>query len=103
MPLLSGLLYTANVKNILDLKHTKSYVAQHKNPSERSMFGYTVIKLDQDVTYYVGWREDSMTEYNARKGEYLTQTAGQPPEIIKSWNELRAKYKVFQNKKEVIV
>ncbi|AUJ26579.1 hypothetical protein [Virgibacillus dokdonensis] len=99
MPLLTGLLYTTNVSDILKLKHTNSYVAQHKTPHNRSLFGYSVIKLDQDVTYYVGWKEDSMTEYNARKGEYLIQTPGQPPEVIKSWNELRTKYKVFQKKK----
>jgi hypothetical protein len=99
LPLLTGLLYTTNVSDILKLKHTKSYDAQHKTPSEQSIFGYKVIKLDQDVTYYVGWRPNEMRAFHAKKGEYLTQTVGQPPNIVKTWSELRCKYKVFQNKK----
>ncbi|MCC2248825.1 hypothetical protein JUJ52_02480 [Virgibacillus sp. AGTR] len=97
---MTGLLYSKNVDNILNLKHSKRYEAQHKNLSDRSYLGYTVIKLDEDVTFYIGWREDDMKEYKAFKGDYLVQTIMQPPEIIKTWYELRIKYKVFQNKKQ---
>lgn len=96
MALLGGLIYTNNVQNIGELKHSKIYNAQSKEKGDYSMFGYVAIKLEEDVTFYVGWRPDEMTEYNAKKGEYLVQTVMQPPRIVKSWDELRTKYKVFQ-------
>ncbi|MCC2248919.1 hypothetical protein JUJ52_02970 [Virgibacillus sp. AGTR] len=98
MPLISGLLYSLPYENLQSIKHAKSYDAQHKTPSERNLFGYTAIKLEEDVTFYVGWRPDDMKEYRAKKGEYLVQCPMQPPNIIKSWTELRMKYHVFQNK-----
>ncbi|OEH53019.1 hypothetical protein AQ616_18450 [Oceanobacillus sp. E9] len=97
--LLSGLLYSKNVEDITVLKHSKKYVAQSKNPTSRSMFGYTVIKLNEDVTFHVGWRKDDLKEYKALKGEYLAQTIMQPPTVIKSWDELRRSFKVFRNEK----
>lgn len=98
MPLLSGLLYTLPYEKLKDIKHSKSYNVQHKTPGERSMFGFTAIKLEEDVTFHVGWRPDDMKEYQAKKGEYLVQTPTQPPTIIKSWAELRSTYRVFRNK-----
>lgn len=97
MALLSGLIYSLPYKDIQEVKHSKHYYAQAKEPSDRSMFGYEVVKLEEDVIYYVGWRTDNMQEYHAKKGEYLVQTAMQPPRIINNWNQLRAAYKVFKN------
>lgn len=97
MTLLSGLIYNLPYEHLDHIKQTKSYMAQHKTPNKRSIFGYKVIKLDQDVTYKVGWRENDMKEFHAKKGEYLTQCPGQPPNIIKTWSELQATYRVFRN------
>lgn len=96
MALLSGLLYSLPYKNITEVKHSKHYHAQAKNPSDRSMFGYEAIKLEEEVIYFVGWREDDMNEYHANKGEYLVQAPTQPPKIVETWSELRTKYKIFK-------
>lgn len=98
MALFSGLLYSTPYKELEDIKHSKSYDAQAKKVEERSIFGYKVIKLSEDVVFYVGWRNDDMKEYHAKKGEYLVQAPMQPPKIVSTWGELREKYKVFQNK-----
>lgn len=101
MAILSGLLYSVPYeKDIKELPHSRHYYAQAKNPVDRTIWGYEVVKLEADVIYYVGWRADDMKEYHAEKGEYLVQTMFQPPRIIETWSELRAKYKVFQNRKE---
>ena len=96
MPLLSGLLYQLPHQHIEDVKHTKCYDAQHKRPDMRSMFGYTIVKLAEDVTYRVGWRDDSMQEFQAKTGDYLIQCPGQPPSIVKTWAELRSTYHIFR-------
>lgn len=98
MPLLSGLLYSLSYDDLKSIKHSKSYQAQHKQPDKRHLFGYTVIKLEEDVTFHVGWRPDDLKENQAKKGEYLAQCPTQPPNIVKSWAELRKTYHVFQNK-----
>ena len=98
MPLLSGLLFKTPFEHLTDIKHTKHYTGQHKDPSERSMFGYSIIKLDEDVTYHVGWRQDDMKAYHAKKGEYLVQCPLQPPSIVKTWAELQTTYHIFRNR-----
>lgn len=100
MALVTGLLYSLPFQKLTDVKHSKHYHAQAKDLRDRSMFGYEVIKLEQDVVYYVGWRVDSMSEYHAKMGEYLVQAPMQPPRIVKTWQQLRQAYKVFQNQKE---
>lgn len=96
--MISGVLFTTNVKNILELPHEKRYNAAIRKPTSRieAWFGYRVIKLTKDVTWYAGWRPDGMEEFTAKKGDYLVQCLGNPPKIIKTWVELRRDYKVFQ-------
>lgn len=97
MPLLSGLLHTLPYDKLHSIKHSKSYNAQHKKPSKWSIYGYSIIKLEEDVTFHVGWRPDDMKEHHAKKGEYLVQCPLQPPSIVTSWAELRKNYRVFRN------
>ncbi|MCR6108600.1 hypothetical protein HXA34_20130 [Salipaludibacillus agaradhaerens] len=97
MALIGGLMYSTPYEKLTDAKHTKYYQAQAKKPQERHIFGYKIIKLDEDFTFYVGWTQRDMKKYNAKKGDYIVQCPIQPPIVIKTWAEVRSKYHVFRN------
>lgn len=99
MTLVSGLITRSKFERLTDLAHTKHYRAQARNRSDQHMYGYDIIKLDQDVTWCAGLRDEKLTEFTANKGEYLVKCHGQPPRRIKNWTQLKQEFHVFRNSK----
>lgn len=102
MPLAIGLLYQTPFKQLTDLQHKKHYRAQARERRDRHTFGYDIVKLDQDVTWFAGWTNNDMKEYTAQKGEYLVQCFMQPPRVVKTWADLKKEFHVFRNTKKTL-
>lgn len=102
MTLVGGLITRANFEKLTDLAHTTHYRAQARLRSDQHMFGYDIIKLDQDVTWHAGWRVDKLNEFTAKKGEYLVKCTDHPPRRIETWTQVKKEFHVFRNSKTKI-